>query len=380
MIRRKNDGISGAFEKAAALFGSSVTVFSVAGATLALQTAVAAVIRRSASRVIVCDRRCHSSVINALALTGVDAVWFYGGDNDMVSRLCAEYNPAAVIITSPDYYGEMTDIAVLRSAVPGDIPLITDNSHGSHLAFYGDGLLHPYNQGSNLVVDSLHKTLPSMTGTALLHSDISFNTRELLSAMKLFASTSPSYILMSSICACLDYISRNHGEFDLLHDRVSDVKDSLGNMGFSIAKYNIQDPFRICIRDTNALKLYRYLAENGLVCEFADTRNLILIPSLLHTQNDFDVLIRLCEKFQPSAPSDKPDFNKRIPIRAMSLREAVFSPSEYLPVEECAGRISASPVTPYPPGIPVIMPGEMVDSEIIEILHNHNITHMDIII
>lgn len=375
----KDSGVSASFETAKKLFGTSATIFSVSGATLALQTAITAVIRRSDSRIIVCDRRCHRSVINAFALTGTEPIWFFHGNNNIVHQLCEEYKPAAVIVTSPDYYGEMTDITALRAVIPGDIPLITDNSHGSHLAFYKDGFLHPYKQGSNLVVDSLHKTLPSMTGTALLHSDDTFNTAELLTAMKLFASSSPSYILMSSICACLDYTAKNREKFNVLYNNIVGVKKSLRNMYYRIAEYITEDPFRICIQDANAQKLYTYLADNGLVCEFADAENVILIPSLLNTDDDFNILLEMCKKFIPSPPLYRCK-TTHIPIRAMSPRDAVFSPSERIHISKCIGRVAACPITPYPPGIPVIMPGEIADSEVAEILNKNKINYIDVII
>lgn len=375
----ENGGVTASFEKAKGLFGTYNTLFSVAGATLALQTAITAVIRRSGSRKIVCDRRCHISVVNAFALTGAEPLWFFSGDNDTVMRLCSENTPAAVIVTSPDYYGEMTDIAALRAAVPVDIPLIADNSHGCHLAFYKDGFLHPYKQGANIVVDSLHKTLPSMTGTALLHSDKSFTEKELLSAMRLFASTSPSYVLMSSICACLDYTDNNRGKFTQLYNYVTAAKKALRELYYTIADYKLADPFRICIRDANALWLYTHLADNGVVCEFADAENVIIIPSLLNTGDDFETLLRLCQKYIPSPPT----YGKKIthiPVRAMSPRDAVFSRSERINVSDSVGRVAACPVYPYPPGIPVIMPGETVDGEVTDILIKNKIKYIDVII
>ena len=115
----ENGGVLASIEKAKRLFGTYNTLFSVAGATLALQTAITAVMRRSSSKKIISDRCCHRSVVNAFALTGAEPLWFFAGDNDTVRHLCFEHKPAAVIITSPDYYGEMTDIAALRAGCTG---------------------------------------------------------------------------------------------------------------------------------------------------------------------------------------------------------------------------------------------------------------------
>lgn len=371
-------GISASLETAQKLYGTSVTLFSVSGATLALQTAITAAVRRSDSRKIICDRNCHRSVVNAFALTGIEPVWFFNEKNDRIRLLCENIKPAAVVVTSPDYYGKMTDIGELRAAIPESIPLITDNSHGSHLAFHNGGLLHPYNAGSNLVVDSLHKTLPSMTGTALLHSDKTFAADELLSAMKLFASSSPSYLLMSSVCACIDYASKNIHKFDDLYKNVADAKKALKNMNYRIAEFDLEDPFRLCIRDSNAVKLYEYLADNGLMCEFADSDHVVLIPSILSSDDDFMFLLKLCACFNPSAPAFEPQ-KKHIPARAMMPRDAVFLSSERIHHSKCLNRIASCPISPFPPGIPIIMPGEMIDTIIMDILKNHKIDYIDVI-
>lgn len=371
-------GMGASFETAQKLYGTSVTIFSVSGATLALQTAITAAVRRSDSRRIICDRNCHRSVVNAFALTGIEPIWFFSENNDRIRMLCDNFKPAAVVVTSPDYYGKMTDIGALRAAIPLSIPLITDNSHGSHLAFYHGGLLHPYSSGSNLVVDSLHKTLPSMTGTALLHSDKTFTADELLSSMKLFASSSPSYLLMSSVCACVDYASKNIHKFDDLYKNVAEAKKALKNMNYQIAEFVLEDPFRLCIRDANAVKLYKHLADNGLMCEFADKDNVVLIPSLLSSDDDFMFLLKACACFNPSPPVYE-SHKKHIPARAMMPREAVFLSSERIHRLKCLNRIASCPITPFPPGIPIIMPGEIIDTVIADILKNHKIDYIDVI-
>jgi arginine decarboxylase len=369
-------GIAASFRKAKELFGTAGTVFSVGGATLALQASIAAVLRRSGTKKIVCDRRCHVSVINTLALSDAEPLWFFSDDIRSVQRLCEE-KPAAVIVTSPDYYGEIYDLEALRAAVPDSIPLIADNSHGSHLAFYDGGRLHPYRQGADLVIDSLHKTLPSMTGTALLHHNHKFTEQELLAAMRLFASTSPSYILMSSICACLNYIDANRGKFNDLSEIIAEAKNRLRKMYYTINDRG--DPFRICIHDMYAPQLYTHLARDNVVCEFADAQNVIIIPSLLSIRDDFDTLLESCKKFIPSPPAPEKKLT-HIPRQALSPHKAVFSASERIKVIKAAGRIASGPVTPYPPGIPVIMPGEIIDEEVINNLTDNNIKYLDVIL
>ena len=372
---KENGGVIASFRKASKIFGTANTVYSAAGATLCLQAALCAALRKTDQRIVVCDRRAHMSVVNALALLGAEPRWFFPGETPDLT------DAAAVLITSPDYYGRCADVeALAKLCNESGIPLITDNSHGSHLAFVSEGKMHPYKLGSTLVIDSVHKTLPAMTGAALLHASEEFTTEELLSAMSLFASTSPSYVILSSIDAGLDYIE-NHGkeEFARLESRVAGLKTVLSDNGYEIPSFAISDPLRLTLRCANAEELYDHLCKNGVVPEFYDSEHVVFIPSIMNDDGDFDRLKNLCLNFAPK-PAREVDNNvgTLIPKQAVSLREAVISPRRRIPAESCDGCIAASPIVPYPPGIPLVMPGEFIDSTLRDKILSHKITHVEV--
>jgi arginine/lysine/ornithine decarboxylase len=204
-------GVIGEAESLAAkAFGAAHTAFSAGGATLALQAAM--YLASQTGQKMLIDRNCHKSVIHACALLDIEPVWIYPEINSEFNIPCgmhaadfekaAKCNPDAksLLITSPNYYGSLAELKeICNLAKDMGIITIIDNSHGSHLAFYQSGELHPIRMGGDLVIDSLHKTLPVLTGGAMLLSGGRFNRQDLLGAMSLFGSTSPSYLIMASI-------------------------------------------------------------------------------------------------------------------------------------------------------------------------------------
>jgi arginine/lysine/ornithine decarboxylase len=161
------------------------SVISCGGATLCIQGALltlARLSRHNREKFLICDRASHISLINALALLNITPLWICSGNAcEFISR--AEdyikiYGNAVIgaFVTSPDYYGKMKDIKAISGLCKKySVPLVTDNSHGSHLAFHKDGELHPIKAGADISVDSVHKTLPALTGAAILHTAKKFD-------------------------------------------------------------------------------------------------------------------------------------------------------------------------------------------------------------
>ena len=344
-------------------YGTANTILSAGGATLCIQTAVMSAIRVSGCNLVICDRRCHKSVINALILCNAEPIWVD------VNNITDLPTAGAMIITSPDYYGVMRDVRRIADIChkSGTI-LICDNAHGSHLAYYNGGDSHAYRNGADMVIDSLHKTLPVLTGAALLHTNERFTEEILLSSLRLFASTSPSYLISLSICSCINYMCSE--STDKLYREITDCKLKLRDFGYNIADSEFYDPFRLCINLENAEELYNYLYDNNVVCEFYDENNVIIIPSVMNTQRDFEILTELCRKFVP-IESRQSEYKIYIPESGLSAREAVMLPSHTVDIDESLGKICAEIIAPYPPGIPLMIPGELFDSYIIKQLKSY---------
>lgn len=342
---------------------------SCGGATLCIQAALLAVIRENTNnkKYIICARDCHVSFINALALLDIEPLWVYPNE-DINEIFEKNYNKniIAAFVTSPDYYGNMRDIReITQVCKKNNVPLIVDNSHGAHLAFYKNGLLHPLNCGADISIDSIHKTLPALTGSALIHSTKKYNIRE---AMKVFASTSPSSLILQSIEKMLDFLETD-GVSE--HSRLlADIlKFKSHSREYFPANQVITDPFRIVLNCKNlGEKLYYFLFKQNITCEFYEQDRVIIIPSVFNKSSDFEVLASTLQIFSRenniiNAHIQNYSFTK--PKRALSLNEVIKSPRQRIETSAALGRICAESIFAYPPGIPVILPGETIDTEIL---------------
>ena len=150
------------------------------------------------------------------------------------------------------------------------------------------------------------------------------------------------------------------------------AKEKLCALGYSVARHKIGDPFRICIYDKQAHRLYRHLCERGVVCEYADDESLIAIPSVMTSERDFEAFVCACAGFKPS-PTNEISRRIHIPESVEELRTAVFAPSDSIETAAAHGRVSARVYAVYPPGVPMIMPGEIFGGIVTESLRQHGI-------
>jgi lysine decarboxylase len=151
-------------------------------------------------------------------------------------------------------------------------------------------------------------------------------------------------------------------------------------LGYGIAEFDIQDDFRICLQIGNAKELYSFLYANNIVCEFADDYNLILIPSVMNTTDDFDKLTEYCGVFKDRIirkPHVKTSFTQ--PQKILSIRQALFTNSVTVGATKATNQICADIYAPYPPGIPIAIPGELLTGKVINILENHGYRQIKII-
>lgn len=333
------------FSETAARFGAGMTLYSCGGATLALQTAIFACARRG--RMLVSE--VHKSVSFAMALCETEPVHFVFGD-DIVPLLDGA---DAVLITTEDYYGRIApDIVREYAAVcrAKRIPLICDNSHGTHLAFYKEGNLHPIGCGADIVIDSAHKTIPALTGGAFLHlcGKYSASWREFVEAMEVFGSSSPSFLIAASLEWAARYMDSSRAELAALAVRLEGVRNRLRAVGCSFLDNS--DPFRLTIFAGNAREIDAHLCSGGIISEFSDDNAVVLIPSIMNTGDDYEAL---CDRMKdinvvtvsPPAPGGLRH------VQTVSPHEALFAKKRY-------PGVAVRPVYAYPPGIAVTHIGE----------------------
>ena len=362
-------------------FNTKATFMSAGGCTLCIQGMLRAAVPNGGR--IICSRVIHRSAINTMALLGIDPAWvlpdssageaFSGRVTAENVKTALEKNPdaKAVYITSPDYFGVISDVeGIAEQCKKYDIPLIVDNAHGAHFRFLEKDI-SPTHLGAAMSADSAHKTMPVMTGGAWLQVGDERYKDDIRQAMMLFGSTSPSYPIMISLDLARAWMEENGKEaLKNLTGLVAEIKKICTDNGLILPK-GFVDPARIAF-DTSALgfvgeEFGEKLREHKIEPEYAGQGKIILIPSVMNTDEDFkrlnEAIIKICKERRDFQQSEK--IIARLPEKIMSPRAALMSEKETLNVEASLGRIAAEVFCPCPPAIPVVMPGEIIsDSEI----------------
>lgn len=372
------------------LYGTRRTVISTGGSTSCIQAMLKLV--ATPGKKLVAGRNIHVAAVNAMALLGMEPAWVYPDRRN--ERLIGQISPEAVeealngegeacgvYITSPDYFGVMSDIAGIAEVCKShEVPLLVDNAHGAHLKFLQGGL-HPMNLGATLCCDSLHKTLPALTGAALLHTSSPLYADKLKEAMAVFASTSPSYLIMLSCDTTAAFLlGDGPGKMEAASMKCRNLMEIARKRGFypvgGLAPMRVTLPLAGTGFSGEAFRVL--LREHGIMEEFVNDTACVLLASSFNSPESFMRVERLLMNVEP-AKGGFEAFPMFKPERAVSLREALMAKSERIPVEESNGRTSARVQSPCPPGIPLIMPGESLHKDYINVLKRYGIYRLDVL-
>ena len=340
-------------------------------------------------------RNAHKTFHSAIALLDIDLEWIY--PTNMESYLSCSLDvkdiesflentdekPTAIYLTSPDYLGKTCDIAgISRVCKENKILLLVDNAHGAYLRFL-EKSKHPIDLGADICCDSAHKTLPVLTGGAYLHvSDEMYKAHEtkIKDALALFGSTSPSYLILQSLDAANVYLENHRERLCSFIEKVDALKDKLTDGGYIL--YG-DEAMKITIESKpygyRGYELAEQLLENGIVCEFADADFVVLMltPENVDDLTRVEKILLSIEK-KGAILGKSPSFNNK-PKSVMSIREAVFSLSEKIPVDECEGRIAAVSSIGCPPAVPVVVSGELIDKDAIACMKYYGINECNVI-
>ncbi len=385
-------------QNASGLFGSR-TFYSTEGSSHAIRAMLALTCQHARANgsapLVWAGRNAHSAFLTAAALLDISVEWLYAPDSTYLSCLiraddleeklkAAARLPAAVYVTSPDYLGHQTDIRGLAEVCHKyGVLLLVDNAHGAYLKFLPHSE-HPTDLGADLCCDSAHKTLPVLTGGAYLHLSEhapDFSDKEAKEALRLFGSTSPSYLILQS----LDMANRHMAEqlpaqLRTFLPLVAAAKEALTAHGHALVG---TEPLKLTI----AAKEYGYtgtelallLARRNIVAEFSDPDYIVLMLTPALGPDAVEALTEALLAVPRRAPITEPMPAFSRPQVKLPIRDAVFSPFEVVPAEQCLGRILARASVGCPPAVPILACGEVIDQNAIECFRHYGITECTVI-
>ena len=366
------------------IFGAD-TFYSTEGSSLSIRAMLylAALYAKKLGKapLIAAARNVHKSFVSAAALVDFGIDWISSEQSSYLSAMItaddvqAYFNsagelPAALYLTSPDYLGYVSDIKKIADVChKNGVLLIVDNAHGAYLKFLKPSS-HPIDLGADLCCDSAHKTLSALTGCAYMHISKSappFFKENAKRAMMLFASSSPSYLMLDSLDRLNPYLKQDFSsDLQIFIDKIKLLKNKLSQLGFTFAD---NEPMKIAIRTKDfgylGTDISDYLLKSGLVSEFADSDYLVLMPSPQNTDEELRRLFVALSSLKRKENISSLPPAAHLPKKKISIREAIMTDFEILPVCQCNGRVASSVTLGCPPAIPIAAPGEIIDEEII---------------
>ena len=385
--------ILGSERNASSLFGTSRTLYSAGGSTQSIHAMLFLGMmnaEKGKKPFVLAGRNAHKAFIYAAAKLDFDVKWIYPESTDSICSCVitaemlrksldeCEYKPFAVYVTSPDYLGGISDIKALSEVCKEHgVPLLVDNAHGAYLAFCKENM-HPMALGADMCCDSAHKTLPVLTGGGYLHiaADDKYGFAEsAVRSMSLFGSTSPSYLIMQSLDMCNRYMSeRIRTDTDGCIHRIEKVRKVMAQNGISDIsaeplkitadlRYNGIDGFD---------NIGDYFREFDIEPEYADGDFVVFMVSPFNSENDFKRLENAFENIRLTKRT-REEFVLPCGKAVLSVRDAVFAPSEEISVCNASGRICAAPAVSCPPAIPIAVSGEIITDEHIRLFEYYDI-------
>lgn len=374
-------------ERASEVFKSDETYFLINGSTCGIQAAIMALCPPKSK--IIANRDCHQSVINACILGDIDPVYINSevdkdtnilkGINidDAIKAIDSNLDAKAIILTYPTYYGMTYDLKrVCDYAHSKDIAVIVDEAHGAHLGLSEELPKTALEQGADIVIQSTHKTLPSFTQSSMIHiQGDRVNKEQLVSILKIIESSSPSYMLMASLEIAVD-IYNKYGT-KLMNELLNNI-DKLKNSfkeNKSIEFYNTDDKTKIFISTINmgliGYELETILREEyNIQVELSNYYGSLLICTIGNDNDDFKsletALNEISEKYRTNKNIEKIEYPNNIPVKKLTPREAFYKEKKSVKIYESVGKICGEYIIPYPPGISLTSPGEIITKEIID--------------
>ena len=403
-------------ERAARVYHAEETCYLINGSTSGILSGLLGCTHKGGR--ILAARNCHKSVYAAIYMHELDVEYIYPEydektglngaiDADAVRRIlledrtehCGKTTISAIVITSPTYDGVVSDIRRIADTVHEfGIPLIVDEAHGAHFGFHTYFPENANQQGADVVIHSLHKTLPSLTQTALIHLNGNLINRERVRKyVHMLQTSSPSYVLMASMDECIRFLEREQDAFVLYQERLKKLRRELKKLKkLQLVETNAYDCSKIVISTKNTVKgqevytgkiLYEELLTSyHLQMEMASREYVLAMTSVCDTEEGFrrlkEALFQIDESLErkeiDNTSMELPRLQRvYTSAEAENLSEEKSNVEILLP-KECQERISLEYAYVYPPGIPLIVPGERISKKAVELLQLYEKSGFDI--
>ncbi|RXT08982.1 aminotransferase class I/II-fold pyridoxal phosphate-dependent enzyme [Ammoniphilus sp. CFH 90114] len=396
-LHHPEEAILYAQQLASEVFGSDETFFLVGGSTVGNLAMLLAACKPGEE--ILVQRNVHKSVIHGLILSQASPVYLVPeldektglpitvSISELLQKLQEHPQAKAVFLTNPNYYGMGVDLQPYAKACRQyGIPLLVDEAHGAHYGLHDDLPRSAMDSGATAAVQSTHKMLPSLTMSSMLHVKGDLLDRgRLKQALAMVQSSSPSYPLMASLDLARHYLV-HEGRKDVEHAIQLSKKLKQGIESAQIPwlqvvdrgeKADSLDPLKVTIRtyskNYHGFRLKEYLESKGIYPELADDQHVLLVISTHSSERDVERTVEAIEQLEvqyggPFSLFDPAQFQPFSNELVLTPYEVFNERSVTVPFEEAEGKICAEMIVPYPPGIPVINPGERMSKEIMNYL------------
>ena len=382
-VKGTEDLIPQSEANASVVFGCP-TYYSAEGSSLCIRAMLSLLYRKTHRKTVVAARNCHQTFISACALLDLDVIWLPDDegllsssvDLNVLDKILNDASPCCVYITSPDYLGAISDIASIASVChKHDCYLAVDNAHGAYLKFFN---MHPMDLGADICCDSAHKTLPVLTGGAYLHVSNELNSMDVRRELTLYASTSPSWLILASLDRCNKFMSdpRFNDSLRKLAEKVASVSSST-----KIEHYG-NEPLKLTLCPNSfgysGDELATIFRSFNIEPEFSDINYVTLMFSINTTMEDIEALQRALDSIEPMEPLEIPGQIVPDPQKVLSIREAVYGATEVISVDEAEGRVAGFVKTSCPPAVPIVIAGERITAEHIEVLKEYGFETIEV--
>lgn len=377
-------------ENATKIFGSKATFYSTEGSSLSIRAMLYLTkkyaIKTGKKQLILAGRNAHKSFVTASSLLGIEVEWLYQKenilsleiDNNELEILLKEQQPVALFVTLPDYLGHLFDIAeIARICAKNDVLLLVDNAHGSYLKFL-EKSLHPLDLGATMSCDSAHKTLPVLTGGGYLHigkNAPDFFLENAENALSLFATTSPSYLILQSLDMANSYLENGiKSDLSNVISSVKNLKNILKNHGFNDVA---DEPLKITLATKKTgyfgTKMAKILETKGIFCEFCDPDFITFMFSV----NTEKASIEKLQKELLAIPKLQEILTQSPVLKLLDKRispeKVLFMDREKIAVGKAQGRILADLCVNCPPAVAIAVLGEEITNEVIDCFQYYGI-------